>query len=84
MNHGRDRHTASLLTNGKVLVAGGSYYDVYLNTTELYDPFTETWTTANFMNITRHVHTSTLLKNGKVLVTGGWNMTMTFNSAELY
>jgi len=36
MNHARFYHVASVLKNGKVLVTGGLYYTVALNSTELY------------------------------------------------
>ena len=65
-------HTATLLPNGKVLVAGG--YDssgVYLSSAELYDPASGTWTATGSLNTARCCHTATLLPNGKVLVAGG-------------
>ncbi len=39
MHNVRDRHTASVLTNGKVLVTGGYVDSAYLNSAELYDPY---------------------------------------------
>ena len=66
-------HTASTLTNGKVLVIGG-YNDYYLNSTELYDP-----SIGNLVNYSKHeccsngLHTASTLTNGKVLVAGGDN-----------
>jgi hypothetical protein len=60
-------HTATLLFNGKVLVAGGSLG----KNAELYDPNTETWTNMGSMNTGRIYHTATLLPNGKVLFAGG-------------
>ena len=75
MNTARKDHTATLLPNGKVLIAGGGY-DVNVqsfNSAELYDPATGTWTMTDVMNSTRYSHTATLLPNGKVLVTGGGN-----------
>ena len=43
----RDRHTATLLPNGKVLVAGGDDNGfVHLASAELYDPATGSWTTS--------------------------------------
>ena len=53
MNYGRAEHTASVLTNGKVLVAGGDNGSGYLNSAELYDPSTGTWTTTGSMNNAR-------------------------------
>ncbi|CAF4244244.1 unnamed protein product, partial [Adineta steineri] len=45
-------HISSTLVNGSVLVAGG-YNGGYLNSAELYDPTTGTWTTTANMSITR-------------------------------
>jgi hypothetical protein len=42
MNHTRDFHTVSVLTNGKALITGGYNGVDTLNGTELYDPSTET------------------------------------------
>ena len=72
---GREYHTATLLPNGKVLVAGGWNFNT-LNTlasAELYDPATGTWTTTGSLANARYFHTATLLPNGKVLVAGGYN-----------
>src|SRR5438477_3570793 len=64
-----DGHTATLLNDGKVLVAAG---ENYTETAELYDPVTGTWTaTADMIVKRRFSHSATLLRNGKVLVVGG-------------
>jgi WD40 repeat protein len=70
LSTGREGHTATLLLNGKVLVAGG-YSISYLNSAELYDPATGTWSVTANLNRARGFHTATLLPNGKVLVAGG-------------
>ena len=63
---GHEEHTATLLRNGKVLVAGGPDASA-----ELYDPAANRWTPAASMATARVDHTATLLANGKVLVAGG-------------
>ena len=86
----RMNHTATLLPNGKVLVAGGSIYDGNICTispAELYDPATGKWAETGEMNTARAGHPATLLPNGKVLVSGGKNSLATSDSlasAELY
>ncbi len=65
-------HTATLLPNGKVLVAGGFNGGfTILTSAELYDPASGSWTATGSLNTARAYHTATLLPNGKVLVAGG-------------
>ncbi|CAF1132616.1 unnamed protein product [Adineta steineri] len=86
MTNGRYSHTASVLSNGKVLVTGGFLNEFSsFNGVELYDPLTSTWTTPSNMNNARGSHTASILSSGKVLVTGGLDDNyVTLNSAELY
>ena len=63
-------HTATLLPNGKVLVAGGNNSGI-LTSAELYDPASGSWSATGSLNTARYQHTATLLPNGKVLVAGG-------------
>ncbi|CAF4363649.1 unnamed protein product, partial [Adineta steineri] len=67
-------HTASVLSNGKVLVTGGQDSSKELNTAELYDPSIGTWTSTNNMINARYQHTASVLSNGKVLISGGYNV----------
>ncbi|MBZ5609163.1 MAG: hypothetical protein LAP38_12950 [Acidobacteriia bacterium] len=95
LNTGRFHHTGTLLPNGKVLIAGGSYshptigIDAYFDVlagAELYDPTTGRFTPAGNMTMHRSYHTATLLPNGKVLIVGGARLTTGAQppSAELY
>lgn len=87
LNTPRTLHTATLLANGKVLVAGG-YDGGPLNSAELYDPATGTWSSTGALNTGRSGHIAILLPNGKVLVAGGFNRTgfpiSVISSAEIY
>jgi hypothetical protein len=79
--------TATLLSNGKVLIAGGHSGSEAIATAELYDPATGTFTATGSMTISRHAATATRLNDGKVLVAGGWTGGATghvVDSAELY
>ncbi len=68
MGAARTSHTATLLTDGTVLVAGG----LGLGSAEKYDPSTGKFTpTTGSMSVARLGHTATLLTDGKVLITGG-------------
>ncbi|WP_224364163.1 Kelch repeat-containing protein [Hyalangium versicolor] len=70
----RMQHTATLLPNGKVLIAGGRYNgggaDI-VAMAEVYDPASGSWSAAGSMIAPRFQHTTTLLPNGKVLIAGG-------------
>ncbi len=82
LNMGRSSPTATLLPNGKVLVAGGRD-GVALASAELYDPATNSWSSAGSLGTARSYLTATLLPNGKVLAAGGLG-SAALASAELY
>src|SRR5262245_62053590 len=68
-------HTAALLGDGRVLVAGGffSVSGTPTNTARTYDPDANSWDQVAAMRRPRMGHTATLLDDGRVLVTGGWS-----------
>jgi WD40 repeat protein len=73
-------HTATLLLSGKVLVVGGGN-----SSSEIYDPVTNSWSSAGGISGQRTYHTATLLPTGKVLIAGGSDQSgKTMNTAMLY
>jgi hypothetical protein len=69
----RADHTANLLDDGTVLVAGGFSFVApgSLSSAEVFDPSTNKFTPTGPMGAGRFLHTSTRLNGGSVLVTGG-------------
>jgi hypothetical protein len=89
MTTARAWHTATLLPNGKVLIAGGESNDASLRSADLYAPSEGTFVPTGDMTAARSAHTATLLNNGKVLIAGGLSACCVpyghaMNSAELY
>jgi Galactose oxidase, central domain len=96
MTKARVDHTATLLPDSKVLITGGAI-ETYplmgtIQSAELYDPSTGTFTAAGNMTSRRAFHTSTLLKDGRVLIAGGIStlggsistLPLTLSSVELH
>jgi hypothetical protein len=89
LNTAREFHTATLLNNGVVLIAGGTGSKGILASAELYSPAAGTFTLIGSLNAARYGHTATLLNNGMVLIAGGYgaigsNSYGSLASAELY
>ena len=73
MNSPRMNHTATLLSNGKVLVTGGTNGTATVASAEIYDPVADTWKTVASMSTARQLQKAQLLQNGDVIVVGGLN-----------
>ncbi len=68
-------HTATPLPDGRVLIAGGTNGQSFLDSAEIYDADVGTWSRCGNMSTERYGHTATLLASGEVLIAGGYNGT---------
>jgi hypothetical protein len=77
MSETRALHTSTTLSNGKVLVIGGTDGSALLRSIELFTPTGASWETyAKVLRTARAGHSSTLLSNGKVLISGADNQVL--------
>jgi hypothetical protein len=82
--------TATLLKDGRVLIAGGYHGDRILKSAEIYNPATTNPSPlAADMVLQRDLHRATLLRDGRVLITGGrtagsWEPLVADTLAELF
>lgn len=81
----RSGHSATLLPDGKVLIAGGMRRNQdFYKSAELYDPATGKFQPTGEMNLGRVGHVAVLLRSGQVLIAGGWIGFGATDAAELY
>ena len=88
----RTDHTATLLPDGRVVIAGGvTYADATLSAlsddlaVEVYDPATKTFSLDGTLLTGRSLHTATLLKDGTILIAGGGDINgQALDSAETF
>lgn len=82
----RTGHTATLLADGRVLVAGGQQgqLGMVVGSTEIFDPSTGAWTPTGSLNVARAFHVAVLLPDGKLLVAGGLGGGAVVLTAEIY
>lgn len=75
----RHGHSATLLRDGRVLIAGGQQdqgagSDVALDAAEIYDPFEEGWYLTGMNSAGRSHHRALVMDDGRVRLQGGFSM----------
>ena len=75
MARAREAHTATVLSDGKVLVVGGfgNAQPDTPYTAEVYDPATDTWTSVGPLTASRIHHAAARMADGRVLISGGFS-----------
>ena len=90
MSTPREGHTATMLRDGRVLIAGGSPNGIQATTgAEIYDPQSGTFSSTGHLHQPRVAHVAALLGSGKVLIAGGGRGGrpggyISYDTAELY
>jgi hypothetical protein len=77
-------NVTTLLSDGRVLVAGGASGTTYYTSAEVYDPASGVFSLTSPLAHGGSGSTGTLLQDGRVLIAGGWTGTTEIGSAELY
>jgi N-acetylneuraminic acid mutarotase len=88
LSQSRCGHIAALLTNSRVLVAGGENGENTLSSSEVFDPVTGQWTPTGDLNVARSEAVAVQLRDGRVMVTGGLSRVngslVTLNAVEIF
>jgi hypothetical protein len=81
----RRAHTATILSDGRVLIVGGeNAAGGYQNSAEIFDPATNSFSQTGSLAIGRADHAAVRLADGRVLITGGRTTTGATNTTEIF
>src|SRR5690349_6016102 len=75
---------ATLLSDGRVVLAGGTANNAVVNSAALFDPGTNQWTSTGNLKVARTEQTAVRLSDGRVLVSGGQDGSSSLASVEIF
>ena len=84
LNIARKGHTATRLTDGKIIMVGGENSGGQIQDSEVYDPESRAFSLSAKLKVARAGHTATRLDDGRILITGGHNSDGALKSTELF
>ena len=80
----RAGHTATVLSDGTVLIAGGENASGISATLERFDPTANSFTLAGALSTVRSHHAAAVLDDGRVLIIGGWDGAAPLASVDVF
>src|SRR4029453_8068455 len=80
----RAGHTATLLKDGRVLIAGGKVNDILTGDLEIFDPSDGSSTLVATLAMLRSGHAAARIGDGKVLIAGGTGTDGVLQTAEIF
>jgi hypothetical protein len=84
LNSARRGHTATLLSDGNVLIVGGEDSSGFVTAAEIFEPVSGSFSVSGNLSTPRADHTATRLSDGRVLIAGGRGEPGPLSSTEIF
>lgn len=84
LNFARAGHSATMLTDGRILIVGGENQNGFVTEAEIFDPITGSFSISGNLSLPRADHSATRLPDGRVLIVGGRGNLGSFRTTEIF